>query len=506
MPIKLRANHFPESEKNAILSVISWKGWCFFMSREISDELTLFSQELQRSLAPQALQELAKKVGFVQRTSKYQAKDLIALCVWLSQKVASTSLTQLCSCLESSTGVLISPEGLNQRFNPSAVKFLEQVFTSLLTQKLYASQALPHRYASQFQRIRNLDSTTFQLPDMFASAYQGSGGSSHTAGVKVQLEYDLLSGQFLHVHSGPGKQNDKTYGSTCLQTVETGDLCIRDLGYFDLKDLYQMGKKGAYYISRLKLNTRIYLRNSNPEYFKNGTVKKQTEYIQLDMEEIMHQLKPGQTYEISDVYIGQYQKLPTRVIIHRLTEEQTRKRWENQALKEKKKGIVMKERSKRLSAMNVYITNALPEDVATEHVHDLYSLRWQIELLFKTWKSFFEIDDCKEIKKERLECHLYGQLIGILLCSSTMFQMRQLLLIQKKRELSEYKAIYIIKDYFLLLFQAIQKSTQELSKILLRLFVLLQKNGRKSHRYEKKTVFDILGVVYQYTMCHKSAA
>ncbi|MGM0879333.1 MAG: transposase, partial [Bacillota bacterium] len=128
-------------------------------------------------------------------------------------------------------------------------------------------------------------------------------------------------------------------------------------------------------------------------------------------------------------------------------------------------------------------------------VHDLYSLRWQIELLFKIWKSFFEIDNCKEIKKERLECHLYGQPIGILLCSSTMFQMRQLLLTKKKRELSEYKAIYIIKDYFLLLFQAIQKSTQELSKILLRLFALLQKNRRKSHRYEKKTVFNILGVV-----------
>lgn len=476
------------------------------MCHEISDELTLFSQELQRSLSPQALQELAKKVGFVQRTSKYQAKDLIALCVWLSQKVASTSLTQLCSCLESSTGVLISPEGLNQRFNPSAVKLLQHIFTSLLTQKLYNSHVLPHRYASQFQRIRILDSTTFQLPDVFASAYQGSGGSSHTAGVKIQLEYDLLSGQFLHVHSGPGKQNDRTYGSTCLQTVQTGDLCIRDLGYFDLEDLHQMGERGAYYISRLKLNTRIYIRNPNPEYFKNGLVKKQTEYIQLDMEEIMHQLKPEQTYEISGVYIGQNQKLPTRVIIHRLTEEQTQKRWENQALKEKKKGIVMKERSKRLSAINVYITNASVKDVPMGHVHDLYSLRWQIELLFKTWKSFFEMDHCKEIKKERLECHLYGQLIGILLCSSTMFQMRQLLLDKKKRELSEYKAIYIIKDYFPLLFRAIQKSTQELSKILLRLFNLLQKNGRKSHRYEKKTVFDILGVVYQYTMCKKKAA
>lgn len=247
-----------------------------------------------------------------------------------------------------------------------------------------------------------------------------------------------------------------------------------------------MNEEGAYYISRLKLNTRIYLRNPNPEYQKNGKVKKKSEYIQLDMEEIMNQLKPGQTYEISDVYIGQHQKLPTRVIFHRLTEEQTRKRRESQALKEKKKGIVMKERSKRLSAMNVYITNAPSDDVPMEYVHNLYSLCWQIELLFKTWKSFFEIDHCKEIKKERLECHLYGQLIAILLCSSTMFQMRQLLLNKKKREISEYRAIYIIKDYFLLLFQAIHKSTQELSKVLFRLFDLLQKNGRKSHRYEKK--------------------
>ncbi|MED2658961.1 IS4 family transposase, partial [Bacillus thuringiensis] len=127
------------------------------------------------------------------------------------------------------------------------------------------------------------------------------------------------------------------------------------------------------------------------------------------------------------------------------------------------------------------------------------------QILFKTWESFFHIHHCKKIKRERLECHLYGQLIAILFCSSTMFQMRQLLLMKKKRELSEYNAIYMIKDYFLLL-QAIQKDTQELSKILIRLFNLLQQNGRKSHRYEKKTVFDILGVVYNYTMSDIQAA
>ena len=92
----------------------------------------------------------------------------------------------------------------------------------------------------------------------------------------------------------------------------------------------------------------------------------------------MNQLSPGQTMEISEAYIGQYQKLPACIIIHRLTKEQTEKRLRDQAKKEKKKGITYKERSKRLSGINVYITNLSTENVPTEHIHDLYSLRWQI--------------------------------------------------------------------------------------------------------------------------------
>ncbi|CUB12111.1 hypothetical protein BN2127_JRS1_03897 [Bacillus cereus] len=94
------------------------------MSISVSDELQLFAQEIQNFLSPNILRDLARDVGFVQRTSKYQAKDLVALCIWMSQNIATASLAQLSSCLEASTEVLISPEGLNQRFNTSAVHFL----------------------------------------------------------------------------------------------------------------------------------------------------------------------------------------------------------------------------------------------------------------------------------------------------------------------------------------------------------------------------------------------
>lgn len=57
-----------------------------------------------------------------------------------------------------------------------------------------------------------------------------------------------------------------------------------------------MKDEGAYYVSRLKLNSRIYRKNDKPEFFRNGPVKKGTLFIQLDTEEFMNQLQPGQTY------------------------------------------------------------------------------------------------------------------------------------------------------------------------------------------------------------------
>ncbi len=48
-------------------------------------------------MSPDVLEQLARNTGFVKRKNKYRAQDLVALCIWLSQNIVHTSLTQLCS-------------------------------------------------------------------------------------------------------------------------------------------------------------------------------------------------------------------------------------------------------------------------------------------------------------------------------------------------------------------------------------------------------------------------
>ncbi len=348
------------------------------MNLSIQSELQLFAEELHQHLTPSFLEKLAGELGFVQRKRKFSGHDLATICVWISQRVASDSLVRLCSQLHAVTGTLMSPEGLNKRFNKKAVCFLKHIFSTLLKNKICETSVIPSSSITYFQRIRILDATIFQVPKHLASVYPGSGGCAQTAGIKIQLEYDLHSGQFLNFQVEPGKNNDKTFGTECLATLRPGDLCIRDLGYYSLDDLDQMDKRGVYYISRLKLNNMVYIKNEFPEYFQNGAVKKQSQYIKVDLEHTMNTLKPGQVHEITDGYIGNDKKLFTRVIMYRLTEKQLHERMKKQVYTESKKGITYSEKSKRLAGINIYVTNTPWEIVPMEQIHDFYSLRWQI--------------------------------------------------------------------------------------------------------------------------------
>ncbi len=114
----------------------------------------------------------------------------------------------------------------------------------------------------------------------------------------------------------------------------------------------------------------------------------------------------------------------------------------------------------------------------------------------------FDIDDCGSVKEERIEWDLYGKVIGILLCCCRMFKMGEVLLEKKEKELREYKGIGMIEDDVFVVYEGIEKR-EEIRKVLMGVLEVVEKKGGKCDGYEKKRVFDIMGVMYEYNGLRK---
>jgi hypothetical protein len=381
-------------------------------------------------------------------------------------------LSQLCATLYDVKKVNITGEALNQRFNKQAVAFLKAMFQSLfqkqLSDSLFPIENLP------FHRIRILDSTGFKTPtDDPDTGYQGCAQPS----LKVQVEYEMKQGEFLHLDIRNGKEHDAMYAAALLNTVQPGDLLLRDLGYFSLEGLEAIHQQGGYYISRVKHNVKIYRTKDRTEEPKCA-------------EDFMKELAPGETMEVRNVYISQKRMPQPRLILYRLTEQQERAREEKWDQRQKKMKHTSKHR--QTHPIYAYITNTSAEDIGKEAVYPLYSLRWQIEILFKVWKSIFRIHRVKKMKKERLDCHLYGTLISILISSTITFKIRNLLYQKERKEISEYKTMYIVKEALPTIYLHLFETHEKITAFFDGLYDLIRKNGKKSKRDKKSSPLDIL--------------
>lgn len=100
----------------------------------------------------------------------------------------------------------------------------------------------------------------------------------------------------------------------------------------------------------------------------------------------------------------------------------------------------------KLCGYNLYLTNAPQAKLPAREVFSIYGLRWQIELIFKMWKSLLYLDRVPVMSIFRFECYLYGRLIFILLSTELMAYVKNYIEEQELDiEISEWKTIKLIK-------------------------------------------------------------
>ena len=345
---------------------------------------------------------LAKETGFVQRKSKLKPMGFLKALMFIYQKGKELSLSDLCGDLYHSCELDIRKQSIQARFNEKAVSFLKAVLSNLLKEEIPAIK--PSLLLKGFGRIRVKDSTRFALPPSYASVYKGHGGATHNSEsmISIQYEYDLLSAETLDLRLTPGTKNDQGDAKERTHDIRKGDLFLRDLGYVTLNYLKQIVKGEAYFLNRLGPKTTVYQTDA-PEK-------------QLDLKACYHHMKKYQLpYTEYDVLIGKEKKIRSRLVVYLAGEGTYEKRLRKTSKQAKGYGHNVSDDFKAKARLNLYLTNTDQKDIPASEVQKVYGLRWQIELVFKIWKSQTVLHRVKEMKIHRFECQLLARLIWLIL-------------------------------------------------------------------------------------------
>lgn len=319
--------------------------------------------------------------------------------MFASSNQSNTSLPDISADLQQQFTVAISKEGIHKKFSPQAVSFLKALIKSHISKHLVLQDEIELK--KHFKAINIKDSSKFSLPTNYGGAYPGFGNFSSTNGLmNIQYEYDLISGNWQTLELTTIRSNDQLDSKQNTESIRATELYIRDLGYITPIYLKTIMEKGASFLNRIPPQAMIYTLDGKP-----------FDWSCIDRK--LNKVKTG-TLDL-DVKIYQKELIPCRLIIERVSDEVYRERIKQAKHSAKKHGVGLTRRHKIRCRYNTFITNISKHILPAEKLRKCYYLRWQIELVFKTWKSFLQIDKLKKVKKERFECQLLAKLLWVLL-------------------------------------------------------------------------------------------
>ena len=364
--------------------------------------------------------------------------------------VTTKSYNQMAIEVKSGFGIDISKQGIDQRFNEGALKYIQSLISEVLSTQV--SQAIEIGWLKLFNRVIIKDSSKFDLASRLKNKLPGFGGSASEAAACIQYEFEIKTGQTNDLTITPANRPDSKDALATMGSVMKGDLTIRDLGYFALKYFTTAKKAGAFFISRLNTKIIVYVMKGN-------------EFEELSFGQLYQMMKENHIDRLEkEVYIGKDEKFPVRLIIELMPDEVFNTRMQKVNKFNKKKGYQTSMDYSNRARFNLFISNIPLEMIDGEAIAKIYKIRWQIELVFKIWKSIFGLDNITPMKYERLMCTLNARLLLVLVNWETFMIQRALLFKKTGRLLSIIKCFSTLKENSTQLRQILSKGAKAIQK------------------------------------------
>ncbi len=207
---------------------------------------------------------------------------------------------------------------------------------------------------AQFEHIRIQDGTSFALKPALAELFPGRFTTISPAAVELHVDLDLMSEMMNRVELSA----DSVAERHCLPAPEdvTGGLLLADRGYFSKAYLQAVERAGGFFIVRGKANMNpLILKAMGP----NGRELKRLRNQRL--KDVSGRLSKYDCVDMRVCFDSQGEPFECRLVVHPNLRQDDTPRY--------------------------LVTNLSAKHFTPEQVSDGYRLRWQIELLFKQWKS-----------------------------------------------------------------------------------------------------------------------
>jgi hypothetical protein len=339
---------------------------------------------LLQALLIEDARQLGRESGFIQRKRKLDGASFAQSLIFGWQANPQASLDELCQSAQVG-GVTISPQGLQARLNsPEANAFLHQLLMRALSYVVEAHGERRDLLAS-FNGVYVQDSSQIELPALLANQWPGTQPGQ--AYLKVQTVLDYQRGH-LDMTLAAGRQHDCP-----LQTVAlpAGSLRLADVGYFKVKVFEALSAGGVFWVSRVPARVGIWVGDQVQHL---ATWLQQAETACFD-----------QAVELTA------QRLPCRLIALRVPPAVAEARRQRVLKEAQDRKTRLQPETLALCDWTLVMTNLDAALWTVPEVLCLLRLRWQIELLFKLWKTDLSLDDWRSQQPYQILTEVYAKLL-----------------------------------------------------------------------------------------------
>jgi len=340
--------------------------------------------------------QFASETGFVQRRSKMSGAKFVQTLIfgWMSNPQAT--LEQLAQTA-ASLGVTISAQGLDERFQEKAADLMQAVLGAGVERAITAHPA-SLAILERFAQVIIQDSTVVQLPAELLPIWQGCGSASGKgqAALKAEVRWELKQGRLWGPYLEDGRVNENR-SRIMGEPVTEGALFIADLGYWKLARMQAWSASGSYWLSYLRFNTVVLDENQQRQNLLQLLQAQNNPHIELK------------------VFLGEKPRVPARLIAVRVQQETADRRRQRIYDVARRMQRPADPQVLALADWTILVTNVPATLLTLREATHLIRIRWQVELLFKLWKSHGQIDAWRSHKPWRILCEIYAKLLTLLI-------------------------------------------------------------------------------------------